>query len=479
MPIVLKRRPMGVPWALRSRLWQELDPGQYLTVTPDAAGLRPFLFVLDAVVQHYAAIAEAWERGDPAVRSYLSLSGVELALRVQKVAKAVIDSFATNRMLTMDELSCLVSYSGVVQGYGGYLGSRIESSYYMHLRGLLLSILRSEAGGGYFRKYNLNVQIYGDDVKFLFVGPATDDTATTQNGQSYAPPQQPNSTTTTTTSTVTDSAGVISQIVKQVTESGGDIVKQATDPRTVEQVLDVAKTLFQNWSKQQTDPSSAAGPSGSSTQQASTPRKDQSKSQSKQGKAAQREAQPADKPAPTPSANQKDNRRRQDTPEEAAAKARERAEKKAAEREAQLTKENQEKLKQAAEKARAREAKKQEVAQKAEASQKTENKKKEDAQKAENKKEKDAKKAENKKKKDAHEAENKKKEDAQEAENKKKKDAQKAENKKKKDAQKTQKSSSSSSSARSTPASSRRGSGASSSGASTPRMSGGGGKKKK
>ena len=466
MPIVLKRRPMGVPWALRSPLWQELDPGQYLTVTPDAAGLRPFLFVLDATVQHYAAIAQARERGDSAVLSYLGFSGVDLALRVQKLAKAVIDSFATNRMLIMDELACLVSYSGVVQAYGGYLGSRIESDYYVHLRGLLLNILRSEAGGGYFRKYVLNVQIYGDDVKFLLAGPATDDTATTQNGQSYA--QQPNSTTTTTTSTVTDSAGVISQIVKQVTESGGDIVKQATDPRTVEQVLDVAKTLFQNWSKQQTDPSSAAGPSGSSTQQDSAPRKDQSKSQSKQGKAAQREAQPADKPAPTPPANKKDNRRRQDTPEEAAAKARERAEKKAAEREAQLTKENQEKLKQAAEKARTREAKKQETAQKAEASQKTENKKKEDAQKAENKKEKDAQKAENKKK-----------EDAQEAENKKKKDAQKAENKKKKDAQKTQKSSSSSSSARSTPASSRRGSGASSAGASTPRMSGGGGKKKK
>ena len=471
MPIVLKRRPMGVPWALRSVLWKELDPGQYLTVTPDAAGLRPFLFVLDATVQHYAAIAQARERGDSAVLSYLGFGGVDLALRVQKLAKAVIDSFANNRMLIMDELACLVSYSGVVQAYGGYLGSRIESDYYVHLRGLLLSILQSEAGGGFFRKYVLNVQIYGDDVKFLFAGPATDDTATTQNGQSYAPPQQPNSTTTTTTSTVTDSAGVISQIVKQVTESGGDIVKQATDPRTVEQVLDVAKTLFQNWSKQQTDPSSAAGPSGSSTQQASTPRKDQSKSQSKQGKAAQREAQPADKPAPTPSANQKDNRRRQDTPEEAAAKARERAEKKAAEREAQLTKENQEKLKQAAEKARAREAKKQDVAQKAEASQKTENKKKEDAQKAQ--------KAENKKKKDAQEAENKKTEDAQEAEKKKKKDAQKAENKKKKDAQKTQKSRSSSSSASSTPASSRRGSGASSAGASTPRMSGGGGKKKK
>ena len=427
MPIPVKHRPLGVPWEARSNSWKEIDPKRALRELPGGGEeLKQFVFVLDAIVQYYDAIANARDRGDPSVAAYVNVTGVPLRLRLLEIANAVTTGISRNQILTVDELDTFLKYSPMLGEYALSLGDQISAPYYARLRGLLLGILWYEAGGAgvRFRRYQLNMQIFSTGPSFTATGPAQDDlglqpassVAVYPPQSNYAPPSNipsgpyqpasypppypppasyppqypppasypPGDTRTTTTNTVVNNAdGSISKIVKTVTESDtvqelvknvtqSDTVKQlvktVTDSGTVEDLVTAAKSLVKD--------ALAKGARGGQDTSASTPKADNSQSrrstsqepQTPRQKTPATPRQPAkpkteEKPPATP---RQKPAKQPDTAQEAAQKARDRAEKDAAAREAQLKKEYEEKLKeqlkQAAQKARDREAKKQEAA---------------------------------------------------------------------------------------------------------------------
>ena len=436
MPISVKHRPLGVPWEARSNSWKEIDPKKALRELPGGGEeLKQFVFVLDAIVQYYDAIANARDRGDPSVAAYVNVTGVPLRLRLLEIANAVTTGISRNQILTVDELDTFLKYSPMLGEYALSLGDQISAPYYARLRGLLLGILWYEAGGAgvRFRRYQLNMQIFSTGPSFTATGPAQDDVglqpassvAVYPPQSNYAPPSSnipsgpyqpasypppypppasypPGDTRTTTTNTVVNNAdGSISKIVKTVTESDtvqelvknvtqSDTVKQlvktVTDSGTVEDLVTAAKSLVKDALAKGARGGQDSAPKADrpqsrrdASQEPATPRQKTPKAEEKPATPRQKTPKAEEKPPATPRQPAKPKAeekppatprqkpaKQQDTAQEAAQKARDRAEKDAAAREAQLKKEYEEKLKeqlkQAAQKARDREAKKQEAA---------------------------------------------------------------------------------------------------------------------
>jgi hypothetical protein len=283
-----KQRLLGLPWEQRSPHWKELDPEAILRVIPEFAGLKPFLFAIDAVVQHFATIASIRERGEQSVVAYFERADVSPQGRAIEIAAAVAQSIVRNKMLATDEMESFYKYHPMLQEYAVFLGKRLSSAFCGRVRGLLLGILWSEAmaTGVHFHMYPLNMQIYSTGPSFGAVGPFQDDMVLVpvanyqqpggaQPIQPYVPvipqppypppppqawpqyppppsqgwpqyppppsqawpqypPQQPTDTSTTTTTTVNQD-GSISKIIEQISKSG-----------TLEELVNSAQNMVQN-----------------------------------------------------------------------------------------------------------------------------------------------------------------------------------------------------------------------------------------